>query len=1029
MNEVLPDNNQPQPIRYWKSLDELQGDPEVLKLKANEFMAGVTDDFRLEEMSQVSRKQFLSLMAASAAFTLTGCKNYRDNGEIIPYNKQPEEITLGVPNFYASTCTGCASACGTLVKTREGRPIKIDGNPEHPVNQGKLCVKGQAAIFHLYDPDRLQAPLNKQSKVSWKDADSKIIDGLNQAQQAGKQIVLLTPAIHSPTLHQVIMDFKAKYSQTKLYAFTLQNDHARQSAWQKSYGSGTFPLLKWDAADIVLSLDADFLGREGNTIETLRLFSQKRDVMSDKTFSRLYVAEGNMSITGMNADYRLRLRPDAQYELVMGLLHEVAGEGDMTLADVGKKHQLDAKVLEHLVSDLKANQGKALVYASDKLPEAVHVAVNALNHALGADALYRQEANVQFHDMATIAELDSLVQAMAAGQVGAIIHVDTNPLFDLPADLGYDKGLEKVPLSVTLTKQASETSVKSTYTLPLSHDLESWGDAKTRTGVYSLQQPVIAPIYDSREAGAALLTWLSGSADSFKAALYHDYVIAHWQKQIFPTLNLLVDFKTFWNAALHNGVVKHPEKAPALGSFKANALAQVTAPESGKDFVLVLEDNYSIGSDGKYANNGWLQELPHPVSKIVWDNYAAISVSLAHELQVKNDDLVDVKVGNRSIKLPVLLQPGMADKVIAIELGYGRTDAGTVGSNVGTNANSLLTKEAKDSPWIYNQQVSIQKAGSKKHLVTTQLHHSFDEELIQDLHYKRAIVHEANYPAYLKDPNSAKMHRHPSLNIVTMHEYPDIKWAMAIDTNKCVSCNICVAACNVENNLPVVGPDQVNRGREMHWMRIDRYYSGAPEAPVVSTQPMLCQHCDNAPCEAVCPVAATNHSPDGLNQMAYNRCVGTRYCSNNCPYKVRRFNFFDYREEFAKGYQQQQSFALLHNPEVTVRSRGVMEKCTFCVQRIMEARQEAVKANQPLKGSDVVTACQQACPVDAIVFGDMNDPQSSVAKYRKHVTGYHVLEEVNARPNVTYVAKLRNTLETHHGGHGGAETHENTHHS
>lgn len=1031
MNDAFKDNNQPQPIRYWQSLEELQGNPAVLKQKANEFMDGVTDDFRLEDMSQVSRKQFLALMAASAAFTMTGCKNYRDNGEIIPYNKQPEEVTLGIANFYASTCNGCASACGTLIKAREGRPIKIDGNPEHPVNQGKLCVKGQAAILNLYDPDRLRFPLHQQAKAPWKDVDTKIIDGLNQAQAAGKQIALLTPLVLSPTLAQVLQDFKAKYSQTKVYAYSLHDEQARQSAWKKSHGGGQFPLLKWDEAEVILALDADFLGREGHTIENIRLFAKRRDVMSDKTFNRLYVAEGNMSITGMSADYRLRLRPDAQYELAMGLLHEVSGEGDITLADVGKKHQLDAKVLAHLIEDLKAHPGKALVYAGEKLSEATHLAVNALNAALGATALYRQDsATVSLHDMATMTDLENLAKAMAEGQVGVVVHLDTNPLFELPADLGYESALTKVPVSVTLTLQASETAAKSTFALPLSHDQESWGDFKVRTGLYSLQQPIIAPIHDSRQAGAVLLTWLSGNADSYKDTVYHDYLVEYWKKQVYPKLNLLVDFKTFWNSALHNGVVKFSEKAPPMGPLNANALKAVTPPTVGKDYVVVLEDNYALGSDGKFANNGWLQELPHPVSKVVWDNYAAISVYAAHELQVHTDDLVEVKVGSHSVTLPALVQPGMADKVIALELGYGRTTAGAVGSNVGTNANSLL---AKDGACVYNQQVSIQKAGSKKHLVVTQLHHSFDEELIQDLHFKRAIVHEAHYPTYLKNPRSAAIHRHPSLNIVDMHKYPDIKWAMAVDTNKCINCNVCVAACNVENNVPVIGPDQVNRGREMHWMRLDRYYSGSPEEPVVSTQLMLCQHCDNAPCEAVCPVAATNHSPDGLNQMAYNRCVGTRYCSNNCPYKVRRFNFYDYREQFAKGYQLEQPFVLMHNPEVTVRSRGVMEKCTFCIQRIMEARQEAAKDNnRPLKGSDVVTACQQACPADAIVFGDMNDAQSSVTKYRNHVTGYHVLEEVNARPNVTYVAKLRNTHEDHHsshGGHGSGDKHENTHHS
>jgi molybdopterin-containing oxidoreductase family iron-sulfur binding subunit len=593
---------------------------------------------------------------------------------------------------------------------------------------------------------------------------------------------------------------------------------------------------------------------------------------------------------------------------------------------------------------------------------------------------------------------------MKNGKVGVVIHFDSNPVYTLPGDYDYSNAIKNVSTIISLTESENESSVSGNYSLPINHSFESWGDANTRSNVYSLQQPVISPIFNTRQKEAILLNWLTGKPDSYKEDLYHKYLINNFENTIYSKKNTFADSKTFWNSSLHDGVVllnetSKPNKLnlSALNSIQVN---------SSSDLILHLTESYFIG-DGRFANNGWLQETPHPVSKITWDNYAAISPALAKKINVEMNDLVLIEIENRKLELPVLVQPGMNNSTINIEFGYGRTITGEVGKNVGFNSNFLMSKNNSASPYILKN-VSIKKSGGVYKLVSTQEHHSLDDTFVKDKHLSRKIIQEGTVEKFKTEPGFLHEEKEKLFGITREHEYTGLKWAMAIDLNKCTSCGVCVASCNVENNVPVVGKDQVELGREMQWIRIDRYYSGTPEEPIVSNQPMLCQHCDNAPCENVCPVNATNHSPDGLNQMAYNRCVGTRYCSNNCPYKVRRYNFFNYRDYFANAYYENNLTALVHNPEVTVRSRGVMEKCTFCVQKIMEARSDAIRDGRTLKGTDVVTACQQACPANAIVFGDANDSKSEISKFRNHKLAYHVLEELNIKPNVTYIAKLRN---------------------
>lgn len=1019
-NQVNPDPN------YWKSFEELYNDPKVFEQSQHEFQSGVTDDFNPSEMSVFSRRKFLALLGASAALAGAGCADYRDKGEIIPYVKKPEEVLPGKPTYYASTCSACSNGCGIIIKTREGRPIKVDGNPDHPVSKGKICSKGHANILNLYNPERLKDPMKGEKgslkESSWETVDSEIINELNKA--GSKQIAVITNKIISPTGKKVLDDFASRFPSARIYSYELFNEEIRNSAWRKIYGSGEFPLIKWNEAKVILALESDFLGTDGNIVENARLYSQGKDVMNVGDFNRLYVVEGNLSLTGMNADYRLRLSPDAQLEFVMSLINEISSkigalQGNVSgysLSGFTKKYSLDSKKVNHLVNDLISNRGSSIVYAGRTLFENVHIAVNYLNEILGNNKLYRIDASaVNLSQLSFKEDWEFLIDAMNDSGVAAVIHYGSNPVYHLPIDLGYEEALKKVPNVITLSEMINESCSVSDYVLPINHDFESWGDAKTRTGFYSMQQPVIWPIYNTKQKESVLLTWITGKEDKDRKKTYHNYLIQNWEQNIYPTLSSPLEFKQFWPAALNDGVVLTAESHSGLGAFNPSSFSfSSDKKEESKGYTVVLKESYALG-DGRFADNGWLQELPHPVTKVTWDNYASVSKASADELGININDLIEINIGNRKLTVPVFIQPGSADKTISIELGYGRQKAGIVGANVGFNANVLMTKNSDHSPWIFTN-AKIKKLPGNYKLATTQEHHAFDKGYTKDAANKRGLIRTGILEEFKKDPAFLQGER--GLEEKTFYGqhlktlYTGVKWGMSIDLNKCLGCGECIVACNSENNVPVVGKDQVLKSREMQWIRVDRYYSGTYEEPEVFNEVMLCQQCDHAPCENVCPVAATTHSDDGLNQMAYNRCVGTRYCSNNCPYKVRRFNFYDFRDHFKDSFQENSIFNLLYNPEVTVRSRGVMEKCTFCVQRIMEEREDAIRENRPVKGSNVRTACQDACITDAIKFGNENEEnknESEYNKYKDHPLGFYVLEELNTRPNITYLAKLKNT--------------------
>ena len=1011
----MQDKDTKKEFNYWRGFRELHNDPDFQKAREDEFEEGVVVNEDGKGASALSRRTFLALMASSAALAATACSDYRDKGAIVPYNKKPEEITVGNPNFYASTCTACPNHCGILIKTREGRPVKIDGNPDHPVNKGKICATGQANILNLYDPFRIKEPMFRTGAdnfvpSNWADADKTIIDELKKSAAAGKEIAVISHAVTSPSFKNLFDDFVKAYPSAKLYSYELVSGVNKQSAFKKSYGKDGFPVIKWNEAKIILSVECDFLGKEGNFVEAQRLFSESRDVMKkDGEFSRLYTVEGGFSLTGANSDYRIRMKTDAAEEFVYALLSAV--ESGSPLAEISKKHNIRIEILNELVKDLKVNRGKAIVTGGAKLPESAHIAINKLNDVLGASALYSADYyNIPVLPLTSKEEWNSLISKMNSGTVGVVIHFDTNPVYHFSPDYKYAEALKKVPFVVTMCESINESALFSNYALAINHNFESWGDYKTRTGVVSLQQPVIAPIYKTRQKEAALLFWMSDKPSEFAENSYMNYIKAYWEKNVYSLLSAKTDFNNFWFNSLHDGIVVTKENFDKTYTFNNAAFSPVPSMKSNSNFTVVLNKSNFIG-DGRFANNGWLQEIPSPISKVVWDNYAAVSPATAEQLGVASNDLIEVSAGGKTLSVPAYIQPGLADNLISIDLGYGRTSAGPIGNGSGFNAVNLISNNVALSPWLYTDG-KVSKAGGTYELITTQEHYPIDHERYNDIHLKREIIQEGIYEEYKKNPEFLQDEKHKTelFNIVPSYEFTTNKWAMSIDLNKCTGCNYCVAACNVENNIPTVGKEQVKKNREMMWMRIDRYYTGHSNEPKIAFQPMLCQQCDNAPCENVCPVAATNHSPDGLNQMAYNRCVGTRYCSNNCPYKVRRYNYFNFRNNLADGYYEQDSLSLLHNPEVTVRSRGVMEKCTFCVQRIMEERQHATEQARPLNGDNVKTACQEACPANAIVFGDLTKKDSEIDKHRNHELGYHVLEEINVRPNVTYIAKLRNEV-------------------
>jgi molybdopterin-containing oxidoreductase family iron-sulfur binding subunit len=951
------------------------------------------------EEDGLSRRRFLALFGASAALaTGAGCKP--SGHAVVPYTRKQEEIVPGVASFYASTFQHGEVAYPVLVKAREGRPIHVEGNDEHPRYQGKTSLHATADLLGLYDPDRLRAPLVDGRTARWPEAIAKLAAGLRGA--AGKGAVLITAAVLSPSRRALIARLVEAVPGLRHVEWEPAANHNGRQAERALLGEARLPAYRLDQADVILSFEADFLGTFGDTASAIKDFAQRRrPAAASVGMNRLYVLEGGMSLTGSNADVRLPVRPGALPRIAFGLVHALHARGGRPLPAGLAPAALDGFALARLpearpfvdpladlVADLNAAGKRALVLAGPAAPAPVHAACLLLNRMLGAVAA-NEEESPEAPPLASPEELMRLLGDMAAGRVPVAIFWDANPAYDLPAD-AWRGATAKVPLRVRLGLTRDETAADCNLILPTHHWLESWGDFAPSRDTLTLQQPVVAPLYDTRPGEDVLLDGLAALGRP-AGKDYRAFLKQRWQDEIWPK-GSPVPFARFWHTCLHDGVLRR-KVAPAPlrpldGAACARAAAQVTAGP-GDGFELLLEPDLRL-YDGRYAGNGWLQEMPDPIGKTAWGNPLAVAPADADRLGLRNGDLVTLGSGP---PLPVLRQPGQAAGVLRLSLGHGRWQ-GTVAAGIGVRAWDYAPQPGARLVAIND----VRRTGGRTELALGQMHDTRDGRDIAQL---------------LSLPEFAKLGKRQRKELPTLYDpqqHPGPRWGMAIDLSACVGCGGCIVACQSENNIPVVGPEQVRKGRAMHWMRVDRYYEGPVSSPQVVHEPMLCQQCDNAPCESVCPVQATNHGPDGINEMAYNRCVGTRYCANNCPYKVRRFNYLDFTSATPP------SLELAFNPEVSVRPRGVMEKCTFCVQRIRNAGQVAKREGRGLRDGEVVPACGAACPSGAIVFGDISDPESAVSKLARSNRGFHILEELGARPAITYLAALRNPAGPGHGG-------------
>jgi Fe-S-cluster-containing dehydrogenase component/anaerobic selenocysteine-containing dehydrogenase len=952
----------------------------------------------------MDRRRFFALLGASAALGTTACGVPADRGEILPYVDQPEGNPAGSPRYYASTLLGYPGAPPVLVTTREGRPIKLEGNPQHPASQGALDAWGQSATLSLYDPDRLKTPMHKATEVRWEEADAGICGALSQAVREDKQILLFTPPLSSSTARQLVDQFIRAYPTVTHLPITTFHAEEAIAGQLEALGTEDRFSVDWDRADVILSLEADFLGPVGTPGEQ-RQFAERR-LPEPGPMNRLWCIEGSMSATGAFADHRLPLRPGLQGKLLLYLLREVEKRRGTDLADSAflatvdispEELGIDIHILQALVEDLSSHPGRSVVLVGDRLPASAHSLSWALNASLDNLGTSLTPTGAPRPRVALSAELFAAVEAMRAGEIAVAIDLGANPAFVLPSDLHVADVLSQIPTVVSSCLVPDETTALAHWALPATHDLESWGDTDLHPGTLSLQQPALAPLFQARQSEESLLRWLPQPTD--RPSTYRAYLENRWRQQIHAQLPVASSFSEFWTAALHDGFISLPGSADPVPSLRLEGVRRAVAAAmtvSTPAIDLILSPSYHL-YDGRFANSGWLQEMPHPITSHVWGNGAFLGLAMAEKLEVEDGDLIEVTVEDRTVTLPVILAPGTADGLVQIDLGYGRAHAGSVGSGIGVDASTLRISYGGISPWIYAG-VSLERAAGKGFLVRTQEHRNIEG---------RNLIVEGTEEEYRKRPDfvAAVAGRDASPSPGDWEYATGQKWGMVIDLSACTGCNGCLISCDAENNIPVVGPEQISRGREMHWIRADRYYRGDPhraEEVQLIHQPILCQHCDNAPCENVCPVAATTHSTDGLNEMTYNRCVGTRYCANNCPYKVRRFNYLANHQDLESPRE------LAFNPEVTVRSRGVMEKCTFCVQRLRDAQRTAKREGRPLRDGEAQTACQQACPTHAISFGDLNDPDSRVAGMAASQRGYHLLAELGVRPAITYLARIRN---------------------
>jgi MoCo/4Fe-4S cofactor protein with predicted Tat translocation signal len=1005
--------------KYWKGLEELNKTPEFVEKNKHEFAEPIPVEEVLEGGSlfgKTPRRDFLKALGFGVgAVTLAACQKVPVH-KSIPYLIKPEEVTPGVANYYSSSYDGHA----ILVKTREGRPIKIEGNPNDLLSKGGLSGEAQASVLDLYDSHRTQNPMQDGAEVDWDSIDSFIKGELSAIKAGGKKIAIVTSTINSPSTLSVIADFIAAYPTAKHVTYDAVSYTGIIQANKNSFGKAVLPHYNFDKADVIVNFGADFLGTWISPTEFIGQYVKGRNNKSlqNKKMSRHIQFESGMSNTGSNADVRIPIKPSEEGIALINLYNAISGT---TLPGSKKLDNVPAEnAIAVAAAELKAAKGRALVVAGSN-DVAVQTLVNNINSLLGAYGTIIDLDNASNQFAGNDAEFVELVSDMNNGSVDGVFFLDANPAYDYHNPNAIKAALKKVRLRVSFARNAEETASLCNIVAPNHYYLESWGDSNSLAGYYTIVQPTINPVYNTRQAETSLLAWSNGT---FKD--YYAYVRDNWDKKLLA-LGGLSGLKG-WETLLQTGYVKVADKAATvyttnqdLTAAAQSILAHSTELAAGK-VELQLYESIAM-RDGKRANNPWLQELPDPVSKVTWDNFAALSPVYAKSLGVEQGDIIKITANGYSVLLPVLLQPGQARGTVSIALGYGRTLAGPVGENVGQNAFPFNT--FRNGAFIGTAVATIEKTDNQSELAQTQTHHSFEG--------RNSIIRETTFTEYKKNPYAASGHfdEHKTYSMWDEYDHPTFNWVMAIDLNACTGCGACVVACSAENNVPVVGKDEVRRRREMHWIRIDRYYSFNKGGDLITKeseinqlsdanldnvsvvyQPMLCQHCDHAPCETVCPVLATTHSSEGLNHMAYNRCIGTRYCANNCPYKVRRFNWFNYWNDARfDNYLQGEHTQLVLNPDVVTRFRGVMEKCSMCIQRIQAGKLKAKIERRSVKDGDIKVACQQTCPANAIIFGNANDPNSEVSKQLKSERTYYVLEELNTQPGVGYQVKVRNRTE------------------
>ena len=1059
---------------YWKGEEELLRTKEFLASQKNEFNEALPLDEVFSENNlglNSNRRDFLKFFGFSvAAVSLAAC-NKAPVRNIVPYLVKPEEITPGVANYYNSTCGACSSACGVTVKTREGRPIKVDGNVNSPISGGGLCATGQASILSLYDTERLDGPkkvngANLES-TDWASLDTDVTAQLNAIQTAGGKVAIVSGTIHSPSTLAVINDFKTKYTNATHITYDAMGYSGILMANRDSFGKQVIPSYNFDKANVVVSFGADFLGTWISPVEFTKAWSAKRKVdgiSADGKVLKTIIFESNLSLTGTNADYRFPMKTSQEAVYVTALYNNLATLAGVAQLPMTMTGELAGGAIKETAGSLWKEKGASMVVSGSNDPK-IQSVVNGINLLLNNYGTTIDLENHSNQYKGVDADFIQFANELSSGAYQGVIFMNSNPVYTSPLSEKISAGLKKAKLSVSFAGTADETAMNCQYIAPDNHYLESWNDAEPKAGLFQLTQPTISEVFDTRQAQTSLLTWAGLGAkptnDPFankgiysqklSASVYYMYIKSKW-----AAMGVASD--EAFNKALHDGVYTTAPKASSVPAF-AIALNSIVADLEktvGKkeEIDLVLYQNVSV-KDGSLSNNPWLQETPDPMSKVTWDNYISLPKALAESKDIKNGDMVNITLGAVSMKgMPVFVQPGQSNGTIGVAVGYGRQ--GKVGEKgvfdaIGKNAYPFLTLQNGTYSTVTNG-VKIEKISGSYELAQTQTHHSIEG---------RDIVKETTLGEIKTNPKAGNDTAAPHL--YTLWETKDYKkdgapnhhWAMAIDLNACTGCGSCVVSCSIENNVPVVGRAEVRRRREMHWMRIDRYFTfenvnntdytkelflsrdfegknvtketglaaldkleaakkGAEyahwENVKVVHQPMMCQHCGQAPCETVCPVLATTHSSEGLNQMTYNRCIGTKYCANNCPYKVRRFNWFRYNDNDRFDFHFNNDLGkMVINPDVTVRTRGVMEKCSMCVQSIQGAKTKAKREKRTLADGEIKTACQRSCPANAIVFGDVNDENSEVRKLFKNERSYRVLEELNTMTAVKYLVKVRDT--------------------